>query len=284
MGLDSMANGRFHLLDTLPPGRFSLSYLAEDRHLGRRVVVRCLDRAAVPEHLQAQFRREARALAALRHPGVPAVHDFMEDSERLYVILETVQGRPLQEVMDQGAMAPDQALGIARQVAEALAAAHKRGLVHRDVQPRNIFLAGRGRARLVNFEISRTPESPAATQVLSSITVHEYLAPEQLFRGQADARSDLYSLGMVLYRMLAGPSTRVVIGGTRGRPVQLPPAPHWTPTLRRAVEPLLTQALAPDPDQRFQSAVAVVRALRACRASVARLSQGDRTESERGAV
>lgn len=282
MGLDSLANGRFQLLDTLPPGRFSLSYLAEDRHLGRRVVLRCLDRATVPEHLQAQFRREARALAALRHPGIPVVHDLLEDGERLYIVLETVQGRTLQDVMNQGAMAPEQALNIGRQVAEALAAAHRYGLVHRDVHPRNILLAGRSRARLVNFEISRTPESPAATQVLSSITVHEYLAPEQLFRGQADARSDLYSLGMVLYRLLAGPAGKAVVGGTRGRPVQLPTAPHWSLAMRRAVEPMLTQALAPDPDQRFQTAVAMVRALRACRTAVVNLSRRDHESGERG--
>lgn len=278
--LDSLGNGRFRLLQPLAPGRFSLSYVAEDRHLGRRVVVRCLDRAVVPDHLQAQFRREARALASLQHPGIPTVHDFIEDEQWLYVVLEAVQGRPLEDIMAQGAMPAERALGVARQVAEALAAAHRRGLVHRDVHPRNIYLAGRNRARLANFEISRTPESPAATQVLSSITVHEYLAPEQLFKGQADARSDLYSLGMVFYRLLAGPAAKVVIGGTRGRPVQLPPAPHWTPAARQIVEPLLTQALAPDPDRRFQSAMAMVGALRACRSAMSRQAEA----RQRGAL
>ncbi|MHB9143910.1 MAG: serine/threonine-protein kinase [Symbiobacteriia bacterium] len=268
--MDALAGGRFRPLRAQPPGRFSLSYIAEDLLLRRQVALRILDRRDTPPHLQDQFRREARALASLRHASLPLIYDLLEDADWLYLVAEAVTGRPLDLVIRSEALPPQQALAVARQIGEALAVAHRHGLVHRDLHPRNIYLAGRSRAKLTNFEISRTPESPAATQILSSIHVHEYLAPEQLFKGQADARSDLYSLGMVLYRMLAGPAGRVVIGGTRNRSVHLPAAPHWSPSARRAVEPLLSRAIAPEPTERFDSAGAFVRALRACRAELAR--------------
>ena len=198
--------GRYELRAMLDQGGLSDVYLAFDRLLERQVVVKSprLGPVADPRSL-ARFRREARALARLSHPGVVAVHDVSFHHPGPFLVEEYVAGTPLAHVVSAlGALPPHRAAEIAADVADALAAAHERGIVHRDVKPGNIMLLPSGAVKVIDFGIAWAPWWTPPTDGPDVQGTAVYCSPEQIRGDGVDGRSDLYSLGVVLFELLAG--------------------------------------------------------------------------------
>ncbi|MCA2213224.1 serine/threonine-protein kinase [Jidongwangia harbinensis] len=203
-----MIDGRYRLASRLGAGGMSVVWRAHDEVLGRDVAVKVLspDLAANPDTLR-RIRLEARAAAQLRHPHVVEVHDYGEttdgDGKPLpYVVMELVEGRSLAQLLTAGALPWRLAVLVGAQVAAALAAAHARGIVHRDVTPNNVMVTASG-VKLVDFGISATV-GEADSSAEGILGTPAYLAPERLDAGQVRPATDVYALGLLLYRMLAG--------------------------------------------------------------------------------
>ncbi len=243
--------------------------LAEDPELGREVAIKMLPDALArdPDRIR-RFRREARTLAGLRHPGIAIIHRFGVDGEHPYLVMECVPGKTLGERIAAG-LEPDEAIAIVAQAADALAAAHDAGVVHRDVTPANVLVGPDSSVKLVDFGLAKAPdetatgERPAASAGV--IGSPGYTSPEQL-RGQPiDARSDLWSLGCVLFECLAGrPAFPGDVALERLMAVWYD-EPDWAAlpeAAARCWRPLLERCLAKAPEDRPASAAEVARELR----------------------
>jgi serine/threonine-protein kinase len=245
-------------------------YLATDRVLERQVAVKVLRSSDAQDPLFVErFRREARAAARLSHPNIVAVFDSGADAEQPYLVMEYVPGESLAQLLHrQGWLPPHRAVELAIQVCAALAAAHAQGLVHRDIKPANVLVGPDGQVKVTDFGIVKAAAATTLTGTGTVLGTAAYLSPEQAQGAPVDARSDLYSLGCVLYELLCG-SPPFGSGADRSpvavatRHVREPPQP---PSLRNPqVDPALDQvvltALAKDPAQRYQSAVELHHAL-----------------------
>ena len=208
--------GRYEILAPIGAGGMGEVYRARDGRLAREVAVKVLpDSVADDPTSLARFEREARAVAALPHPNIVAIHDVGHEGRVWYAVLELLEGRTLRDILEGGPMPWRRAVEIAVPVAEALAVAHARGIVHRDLKPENLFLTADGRAKILDFGLARhlAPEASDDTGAATAGQVTQpgivmgtlsYLSPEQA-RGEAvDGRSDIFSLGSVLYEMLTG--------------------------------------------------------------------------------
>jgi serine/threonine-protein kinase len=199
--------GRYELAEVIGRGGMGTVYRAVDRVLGRSVAVKTLpgflaDREPTSV---ARFEREARAAAALSHPGVVAVYDAGTDETTRFIVMELVPGRSLEAMLrDDGPFDPARAARIAARVADALEAAHAAGIVHRDIKPANVMVADDGSVKVLDFGIARAIDAATLTQTASVIGTAAYMSPEQALGKPADERSDIYSLGCVLYALLAG--------------------------------------------------------------------------------
>jgi len=209
-GLDTaerVLGGRYRLLSRIADGGMATVYLALDQRLGRRVAVKILrPDLARDAAFVARFHREAQLAAGLSHPNIVAVHDFEETDSELYLVMEYVEGQTLrQRLTEHGAMTVREATGVFGELLGALAAAHRAQLVHRDVKPENVLLAHDGTIKVTDFGLARAVTSTTRTSTTGVLlgTV-SYLAPEQLDADRADARSDVYAAGLVLYELLTG--------------------------------------------------------------------------------
>ncbi|MDP8977730.1 MAG: protein kinase, partial [Actinomycetota bacterium] len=265
---------RYELRGTLGTGGMARVVDGHDRLLDRRVAVKLLrsDLRGDPA-VRRRFVREAQAAASFAHPHAVAVYDTGQDDAVPYIVMELVEGPTLADVIAQSGPLPvDDACTIACDVLDALAAAHHRGLVHRDVKPSNILLEpaseGPGRAKLTDFGIAKgAREATAALTAMGQVMgTAAYLSPEQARGEDATARSDLYSMGVVCYEMLAG---RPPFTGEHALVVVLAhrdEAPPRLNRLREGLPPELTRvvhrSLEKDPVRRFDSAAAMREALR----------------------
>jgi serine/threonine-protein kinase len=250
-------------------------FRARDRQLERRVAIKILHQhyAADPEYLE-RFRREARAVAKLSHPNIVTVIDRGDDDGRQYIVFEYVEGENLKElVIRSGRLPVQRALDLALAVADGLAFAHNHGLVHRDVKPQNVLLNTEGEVKVTDFGIARSLHvDQGVTQTGTVLGTGEYLAPEQASGKPVSPATDVYSLGVVLWELLAGdvPFVGENFVAIALRHVNEPPPslrerrPDVSPRLEAAVE----RALAKDPAQRFPSMTAFAKELRACLAEV----------------
>lgn len=198
--------GRYELLDVLGRGGMGVVYRASDRVLVRQVAVKVLpaERAEDPGFV-ARFEREARAAAALNHPNVVGVFDFGREGRTRFIVMECVAGRNLAQIVrDQGGVDPARAVTVATEIARALAAAHEAGIIHRDIKPANVILQDGGVAKVLDFGIARAAASTSLTQTAVVLGSAPYMAPEVARGERADERSDIYSLGCVLYELLTG--------------------------------------------------------------------------------
>src|SRR6266540_5006027 len=203
---DKLLSGRYLIVEPLGRGGMAAVYRGTDRVLGRTVAIKVLNpELAEDQRFVERFRHEARAAAALNHPGVVGVFDTGSDGDQHYIVMEHLEGRTLAEVLrDERLLPPERALSIAAEVAEALEAAHRAGLVHRDVKPSNVMIMPNGTVKVMDFGIARAAAGASFTQTGMVMGTATYFSPEQARSDPVDARSDIYSLGAVLYEMLTG--------------------------------------------------------------------------------
>ncbi|HEX8135809.1 MAG TPA: protein kinase [Actinomycetes bacterium] len=255
---------RYEVGRLLGSGGMAEVYEGRDRLLARQVAIKVpLPQYAHDPAFQQRFRREAQAAASLSNPGVVAVYDTGMQNGTPFIVMEFVGGRTLKEtILAEGPLAPDRAAQIAADVCSALAAAHARGLVHRDVKPPNVMLTHSGRVKLMDLGIARADATESATQTGTHATMIGtalYLSPEQAQGQPVDPRSDLYSLGCCLYEMLTGsvPFRGATPVAILYRHVREDPAPPrlLNPEVPPALEAVCLKALAKRPEDRYQTAV-----------------------------
>ena len=268
--IPTVLGGRYRIVSLLGSGGMADVYLAEDDRLGRLVAVKVLKaRLAADDEFLERFRIEARAAASLNHSGIVAVYDRGEADGFTYIAMEYIRGESLkQRVRRDGALPSDEAVTIALAVLSALGAAHARAIVHRDVTSYNVMLDEGGRVVVTDFGIARMGAS-ALTRTGAMMGTSSYLSPEQAQGRPADERSDLYSLGVVLYEMLTG---RVPFRGEHDVAVAMqhvsaaPPNPRTlAPGVSEALAGVTMRALSKDPANRYQTSVEFAVALRTAR-------------------
>ena len=201
----ALLGGRYRLDELLASGGMAQVWLGTDEVLRRAIALKILHQhLAADETFVTRFRHEAIAVAKLSHPSIVNVYDTCSDDGVEAIVMELVRGQTLRQRLDEGPVDPWVAANIAAQVAGALAVAHAAGLVHRDIKPANILLSQDGRVKVGDFGIAKAAESADLTQEGSFLGTAKYLAPEQIEAKPIDGRTDLYSLGVVLYEMLCG--------------------------------------------------------------------------------
>ena len=265
--------GHYRIVDRLGAGGMGEVYRAEDTRLGRQVAVKVLPAALAsdPDRLS-RLHREARALAALDHPGIVTVHSVEAADGVDFITMELVDGETLDRAIPPRGLPFGRLLTIATALADALAAAHARGVVHRDLKPGNAMLTRDGRVKVLDFGLARwveAPAAPAGSRLSTEAVTHDgallgtapYMSPEQVEGRAADARSDIFALGTIIYEMATGQrpfrgdsGAAVMSAILRDDPPMLTEArPDLDPALARVVR----RCLAKDPDRRFQSALDV---------------------------
>ncbi len=256
---------RYRILGQLGAGGMGIVYEAEDTRLGRRVALKFLpgDVAKDPAALE-RLRREARAASALSHPNICTIHDIDQDGDRHFLVMERLEGQPLAEKIAGRPLPLDELLPLAVQIADALQAAHAKGIIHRDLKPSNIFVTRETQAKLLDFGLAKiVPEARAVgeTSLTSSGETPGtlvYMSPEQVQGKPLDARSDLFSFGVVLYAMATGTlpfkgesSLAIAEAILHDRPAT--PA-QSNPELPPELGQIITKALEKDRELRYQSA------------------------------
>jgi eukaryotic-like serine/threonine-protein kinase len=266
---ETVLGDRYSLTSRIAIGGMGQVWAATDTVLGRQVAVKILrdDLVDSPVFLE-RFRAEARHTAALAHPGIANVFDYGEDRDGdhhvAYLVMELVPGRPLSKLMsDKGVLPVNVVLSVLAQTAEALHAAHLAGVVHRDVKPGNLLLLDDGTIKVTDFGIARAANSVALTEVGQVIGTARYISPEQAIGAEATPASDIYSLGVIGYEMLAGhpPFIADNAGALAMAHVHQPP-PSLPPDVPTAVRAAITAALAKDPADRPADARAFAATLR----------------------
>jgi predicted Ser/Thr protein kinase len=241
-------------------GGYSVVYLARDRRIGSDVAVKLLvPPPAAAEVARERMRREVQVVRALSHANIVPVYEFMEEGPWSFIVMEYVAGPDLQvRVRQRGRLAADQAVRLGRDLAAALATAHRRGILHRDVKPQNVLLDPDGRFRLTDFGSAKLDGQLGVTATGTLAGTPDYVAPEVAAGRRGDARADLYALGLTLYYALAGElpdRSRPPAGGLGYRPGSVVPGvPDW-------LDELVARATAAAPEDRFPSAAALEEAL-----------------------
>ena len=266
LGPGDLLGSRYEIVRELGRGGFSIVYLATDRSLNTPVAIKLL----VPPPASAQLarerlRREVQAVRGLTHSNIVGVHDLLEDGAWSFVVMEYVDGPDLAvRVRDRGPLGPDEAARVGADVASALSAAHRHGILHRDVKPQNILLDPDGRARLTDFGAARLDGQATVTQTGALVGTLPYLGPEVLAGKRADARTDVYGLGITLYYALAG---RLPDSPSPHLP-PIPAAEGFHPRVVRTdlpvwVDEIVARATTADPAHRYHSASSLLDALEA---------------------
>ncbi|HET6953365.1 MAG TPA: protein kinase [Acidimicrobiales bacterium] len=262
----ALLGGRYRLAELLASGGMAQVWLGTDEVLRRAIAVKILHHhLAADDTFVTRFRHEAIAVARLSHPSIVNVYDTCSDDGVEAIVMELVRGQTLRQRLDDGPLDPWVAANIAAQVASALSVAHAAGLVHRDIKPANILLSEDGRVKVGDFGIAKAAESADLTQEGSFLGTAKYLAPEQVEAGPVDGRTDLYSLGVVLYEMLCG---RVPFEGDSSSATALarlhsdPQRPRLVKAgVPRELEAITMRLLARDPAGRYPTATDVRAAL-----------------------
>ena len=264
--------GRYRIIDKIGDGGVGSVYQAVDTRLDRVVALKFLhERWRSSERLRARFRREALIAASLNHPNICTVHDIEEVDGRLFIVMELLRGRALRSFVGEGGVGTSAVVDVGLQVANALAVAHDRGVVHRDVKPANVFIGDDGVAKLLDFGVAKPAEaaplvSPAEeetdpggdTSTGRLVGTVGYMSPEQTRGDVLDGRSDLFSLGVVLYEAATG--VRPFDAPTSSSVFDLvfsfdpPPPTCLNASLPKGFNRIVNKALSKTPEGRYQSA------------------------------
>jgi serine/threonine-protein kinase len=265
--ISTVLSGRYRLESKLGSGGMSTVYLAMDEVLDRPVAIKLLHREISEEADQLErFRREARAAARLSHPNLVGVIDAGEDDGRPYIVFEYIKGRTLKRrLQDEGRLPVDEAVAYAIEIGRGLTAAHARKLVHRDVKPQNVLIDPEGRAKVTDFGIARSLEQKGMTATGRVLGTTDYVSPEQAMGEDVDERSDVYSLGVVLYEMLTGdvPFQAETQVGVAMKHVNepMPDVQARRPEVSAAVALVVDRATTKDPRDRYGTVAEMVRDL-----------------------
>jgi len=270
---NTVVDTRYRILNRIGSGGMADVYLAEDTHLGRQVALKVLHRRfAQDQEFVERFRREAKSVAGLSHPNVVGVFDRGDHEGTYYIAMEYLAGRPLKEIVEAEApLSQERAIDLGEQILQGAGYAHRHGVIHRDFKPHNVIVDEDGHAKVTDFGIARAGASEM-TETGSIMGTAQYLSPEQAQGHAVAAASDLYSIGVMLYEMLAG---RLPFEGESAVSVALkhlsepPPAlSRFRPDIHPALEAVVMAALAKDPTQRWQSAEEFAQGLEAARTQI----------------
>ncbi|HET9568475.1 MAG TPA: serine/threonine-protein kinase [Vicinamibacterales bacterium] len=267
----------YRILSSLGSGGMGVVYLAEDSRLGRQVALKFLP-ASFSQETRAleRFRVEARAASSLSHPAICAIYDIGQDGDTPFIVMEALKGETLRERIAKGPLKVADVLDIGVQLADALEAAHEQGIIHRDIKPANIFLSDRNRVKVLDFGLAKLTASPSPlsssadtapidrtqdnqiTQPGTALGTVSYMSPEQARGELTDSRTDLFSLGAVLYEMVTGlqafggSTTAVVYDSILNRSPR--PIVHLNPLVPTRLEGVIATALEKERDLRYQHA------------------------------
>ena len=278
--------GSYEILGKLGEGGMGVVYRARDLKLQRDVAIKILPAGVSSDpDRRARFENEARAIAALSHANVLAVHEFGAHEGRLFVVMELLDGQSLRDLLAPGPLPVRKAIDIAIQMARGLSAAHQKNLIHRDLKPENVFVLPDGQVKILDFGLARHAQRPATTDAAETVAVTDpgtvlgtvgYMAPEQVRGGTIDARADLFALGAVMFEMLAGrrafqrdTNAETLTAILREEPPDLTAARAEIPP---ALDRIVQHALEKEPQARFQSASDIVFALTSLSGSSASVS------------
>ena len=259
---EQVLSGRYRVVRHLARGGMAEVYLAEDQLLSRTVALKVLfPELAQDEAFVERFRREARAAASLNHHNIVSVYDFGEDEGSWFIVMEYVEGRNLRDIIrSEGQLEPAHAAEVGAEVAAALAAAHAQGIIHRDVKPANVLISSEtGTVKVADFGIARAAGARQGLTMPGTVLgTATYLSPEQAQGAEVDFRTDVYSLGMVLYEMLAGKppftgDSPVAVAYQQLSQTAPPPSTH-NDEVPPALDAIVMRAMSKDPDERQATA------------------------------
>ncbi|MCP4709920.1 MAG: protein kinase, partial [Planctomycetes bacterium] len=265
--------GQFRIERELGRGAVGIVYLAHDTKLDRSVAIKSLPAEVTDDpKVRSRFRREARLMASLNHPNIATIHDDIQEAQGVdYLILEYIAGDTLAEQIGRGPVKMEKALSIGIQVAEAIAAAHEQGVIHRDMKPSNIKITPEGKVKVLDFGLAKAVRGEALDQHTTItmpgrvIGTPAYMSPEQARGNPADHRSDIWSFGGILFEMLTGkiPFQGETISDTMANILTVDPDLDALPAeIPKEVRDIISKCLAKNPDQRYQSAADLCQSLR----------------------
>ena len=272
--------GRYEIIDELGQGAMGIVYKAKDPLIDRTLAIKTISlNLAIDEkdEYEARFYQEAKAAGRLSHPNIVTVYDVGKSGDVAYIAMEFLQGRELRDILNEGEPLPiSQILDIVIQVALGLSYAHEHGIVHRDVKPSNIMVIRDGQVKITDFGIARMTSSTVQTQTGVVLGSPKYMSPEQVLGKSIDQRSDIFSLGVMLYEMLTsqppfvGDTVNAVMYQTMNT---VPPPPSTlNPEVPAMLNFIITKALAKKLDDRYQNIKEFASDLRACRDALPRAS------------
>ncbi|WP_312469255.1 Stk1 family PASTA domain-containing Ser/Thr kinase [Neobacillus sp.] len=252
-------SGRYKILEMIGGGGMANVYLAHDMILDRDVAVKMLrlDFANDEEFIR-RFRREAQSATSLAHPNIVNIYDVGEENDLYYIVMEFVDGMTLKQYIQQKSpLRVEEAIGIMRQLTSAISHAHQNHIIHRDIKPHNILVDNEGNVKITDFGIAMALSATSITQTNSVLGSVHYLSPEQARGGMANRKSDVYSLGIVMFELLTG---RLPFSGESAVSIALkhlqsetPSLRRWNPNIPQSVENIVLKATAKDPFHRYNS-------------------------------
>ncbi|MGB7597668.1 MAG: serine/threonine-protein kinase [Gallionella sp.] len=270
--------GRYEVLGELGQGAMGVVYKAKDPLIDRVVAIKTINLSLAmdeKEEYEGRFYQEAKAAGRLNHPNIVTIYDVGKSGDVAYIAMELLEGRELRDIMNEGALLPiDQVLNIVAQVAQGLAYAHEHDIVHRDVKPSNIMVIRDGHVKITDFGIARMASSSVRTQTGMVLGSPKYMSPEQVMGKTIDQRSDIFSLGVMLYEMLTGqaPFDGENVNAIMYQTLNAVPAPPSTinPAVPEMVNFIVAKALAKGLEDRYQNAKDFAVDLRTCRDTLPR--------------
>src|SRR5215475_7894441 len=267
--MDPQVISHYRIISKLGEGGMGEVYLGEDTRLGRKVAIKVLPLHSLDdEHARKRMLREAQAAATLDHPNICSIHEIGEENGTTFIVMQYIEGETLSKRIGRKAVELADAIDIAVQIADALSEAHARGIIHRDIKPQNIMLSVRGRAKVLDFGLAKIIEQQDITNSLSPtknllsepgmmIGTVPYMSPEQVQGEPVDARSDIFSFGVVLYELFVGvypfatENAASTITSILTR--EPPPLARYSHEIPPELERIVRKALAKDPESRYQT-------------------------------